>query len=160
MGWVAARDQGVGVRAVLVAMEAGAPWPGWLARRLWTVPNLFCAIERSDDGAEYLGHRVDSLLKRLDASRYSVELAVLLCGPVEPALATRIRTALTLGSRLTPDGSAELVLVGPRRTGVQDSLLCVAELVSQTLRNPSITIRTLFSSATRMPALARARPRT
>lgn len=158
MGWDAVRDQGVGVRAVLVAMEAGALWPKWLARQLWTVPNLFCAVERGDDGEEDLGHRVDGLVKRLDASPYSVELAVLLCGPVEPALAKRIRTALTLGSRLTPGGSSELVLVGARRRGAQDSLLCVAELVSQSLRNPAITIRTLFSSTTRRP-LARARRR-
>jgi hypothetical protein len=158
MRWDAARDQ-VGVRAVLVAMEAGALWPKWLARQLWTVPNLFCAVERGDDGEGGLGRRVDSLVKRLDVSPYSVEMAVLLCGPVEPALATRIRTALTLGSRLTPGGSSELVLVGARRRAVQESLLCVAELVSQSLRNPAITIRTLFSGTTRMPPLARARPR-
>lgn len=160
MGRDAVRDQGVGVRAVLVAMEAGALWPKWLARQLWTVPNLFCAVERGDDGKEDLGRRVDGLVKRLDASPYSVELAVLLCGPMEPPLATRIRTALTLGSRLTPGGSSELVLVGARRRGVQDSLLCVAEFVSQGLQNPAITIRTLFSSSTRLPPLARARQRT
>jgi hypothetical protein len=160
MGWNAASDQGVGVRAVLVAMEAGALWPKWLARQLRTVPNLFCAVERGDDGEEYLGRRVDTLGKRLDASPYSVELAVLLCGPVDPAMATRIRTALTLGSRLTPGGSSELVLVSARRSEIQDSLLCVAEVVAQSLRNPAITVRTLFSSTTRMPPLARAGPRT
>lgn len=160
MGEAAARDDRVDTRAVLVAMETGARWPNWLARRLRTVPNLFCAVQHDDDGEEHLGRRVDSLAVRLDVSPYSVELAVLLCGPVELALATRMRTALSLGSRLTPGESSELVLVGARQRRVQHSLLRVAELVSHGLQNPKITIRALFPSTRPIRPLARTMPRT
>jgi len=148
-------------KAVLVAMEAGAPWPRWLGRKLTRAPNVFCAVQQNGDERDDLWHHVDHLAARLARSPYSVELAVLLFGPAERASATRLRIAVALGLALSSETASELVLVGARRRRVEDSLIRVAQLVSERLRNPCITVRTLFLTSThfhhqRLPALARA----